>query len=158
MLWTPISEAHPTAFKLQYTVFVVWLAMLLLPLVVEVSAFGFGLKREIRQLRREVGRQKLSSRLYWLGNDLASLRFQVMIIRPDSNGIELIRWQGNQAIEHARAAGLTGEQVSAISGLLAAYLGDPSEQNAQAFAQSLLQLQLRIGERFRAQDETTDGD
>jgi len=87
MLWTPISEAHPTAFKLQYTVFVVWLAMLLLPLVVEVSAFGFGLKREIRQLRREVGRQKLSSRLYWLGNDLASLRFQVMIIRPDSNGI-----------------------------------------------------------------------
>ena len=139
-------------FLQQYAIFLVWIVLLLVPLFSEISVFGIGVKRELRALRAEVRRHAASNRLYWLGNDLASLRFQAQVIRPIEENRRMVTWQGNQALAHARATNLPDSFVERLQNLVQVYLAAPDEQQAGRFAEGILQLQMEIAAHFMHQE------
>lgn len=139
-------------FYQQYAVFLVWVVLLLVPLFAEISVLGIGVKRQLRALQKEVKRQAASSRLYWLGNDLASLRFQAQVVRPLDENQRLVSWQGQQALGHARACRLPQELIEKLDGTLQAYCASPPRTKPQEFAQRIMELQKDVSDYFARQE------
>ena len=136
-----------------YTIFIVWIILLLVPLFTEISIFGVGVKRELRELKNEVKKQVETDRGYWLGNDLASLRFQAQIVRPFDKNKELVQWQGNQALSHMRSVKTPMRHIDYLDNLLKRYLADPNEQSAADFADNILGLQHEIASYFEGRND-----
>ena len=142
--------------QFHYTIFIVWIVLLLVPLFSEISIFGIGVKRELRDLRKEVKKQVKTDRGYWLGNDLASLRFQAQIVRPFDKNKEMVQWQGNQALSHMRSVKTPERHIIYLESLLHRYLAEPNERSSKEFAQSILDLQHEIASYFEGRDENDD--
>ena len=147
--WVGIDQQ---LFYYRYTILLVLILLFLVPLFIEVSIFGIGVKRELRALRSEVNQQAASNRLYWLGNDLASLRFQSQINIPPEEKHQLVDWQGQQALAHARAARLPQGLIHRIQTALDTYLAAPNPVNAATFATEILNIQREIAGFFQQED------
>lgn len=131
-------------FAVEYAMFLVLIVLLLVPLFSEISVLGIGVKRELRALQQQVKRQAASNRLYWLGNDLASLRFQAQVVRPFDENKRLVSWQGQQALQHARASKVPQHLVDQLDDVLQTYLSSPGEEEARDFADGIMKLQVRV--------------
>jgi len=162
----------------RYIAFLVWIVLLLTPVFSEISLLGLGVKQELEKIRRDLLLQlqlrnvvqvvnypvpgimtgpeylapavtvPLAKRLYWLGNDLASLRFQALTIFPVEANRSIVEWQGQKAQEHARALKLPPPFIQNLERLLKFYLAEPGPDRATEFAQGILDLQMRVAEKL----------
>jgi len=174
----PLEAILNLSVTQRYTAFLVWIVLLLAPVFSEVSLFGFRVKQEFEKLRRELllhlqlsqsmtqyisfpsaamspeptvptEGEPISKRLYWLGNDLASLRFQAMahLISEPFKKVT-IEWQGNQALSHAKAVGLPQRSIKKLNELLRDYLAGFGLGKTEEFVMKILQLQKEVAEQI----------
>lgn len=174
----PLEAILNLSVTQRYTAFLVWLVLLLAPVFSEVSLLGFSVKQEFEKLRKDLllhlqlrqsltqnfsftpavmgpestvpaEGEPLSKRLYWLGNDLASLRFQAMMLLISEPFKRVtIEWQGKQALLHAKAVGLPQPSIKKLNELLRDYLAEPGLGQAEEFAMKILQLQKEVAEQI----------
>ncbi|OGP54869.1 MAG: hypothetical protein A2Y65_08515 [Deltaproteobacteria bacterium RBG_13_52_11] len=174
----PLETILNLSVTQRYTAFLVWIVLLLAPVFSEVSLLGFSVKQEFEKLRRDlllhlqlsqsltqnfffpggvmgpestvpVEGEPLSKRLYWLGNDLASLRFQAMTFLVSEPFKRVtIEWQGKQALLHAKAVGLPRLSIKKLNELLRDYLAEPGLGRADKFAEGILALQKEVADQI----------
>jgi len=104
--WLRLPQSHIR----EYLVPTIWLALLLAPIFKKIQFSGSGLSLETPEdlwqvkehaVPRCARTSSLMYHLFWLGNDLASLRFQLLVenIVPEERR-ELLLWQGKQISSH----------------------------------------------------------
>ena len=156
-LWTPPWLIYSYEKDDYYNkLLIVWILLLLVPLFSEISFFGIGIKRDVRDLRESVENQSKANRVYWLGNDLASLRFQVFLKIDSDEKKKLIEWQFAQALEHARAANIPKTEFEKLNEIRTKYMESDNTNRDEIIAREIFEIQQSLGSMFDASCESTE--